>query len=299
MSLIKIKGNTYYIQGATNIGVFLYKNKNCMLIDTGINNSVARRIDNILTQKNIHVKYIINTHSHKDHSGGDLFFKKEYPGSLIYASQKEKLYMENPELFSNMLYTSPNSFKELDSFTKPIDVDITLDYGINKINEEKFEIISTKGHSSGHIGIITPEKVCFLGDSIFSEEILQKYKLPYIIDIDESLETLEKIKKIDGDFFLLSHIDRVLSKEEIINLADINISTINKFEEEIIDLLDQPQTRESLLESILLLNDIKVDFHRLQLAFATISSYLSRLNERGLIEYSINDGKIYYYIKTT
>lgn len=297
MALIKIKGNTYYIQGATNIGVFAFKNKNCMLIDSGINNSVAKRIDNILIENNLHIKYIINTHSHMDHCGGNLFFKKEYPGSIIYASHKEKLYMENPELFSNMLFSVPNSFKELDRLPRPIDVDFTLDYGINKINEEKFEVLSIEGHSSGHIGVITPEKVCFLGDSIFSEGILEKYKLPYLINIDEEIRTLNKIKEIEADYFLISHIDRVLNKEEIIELANINITIINKFEKEIIDILDQPQTRESLLENILVLNDIKTDFSMINLNFATISAYLSNLNARGIIEYSINDGKVYYYIK--
>jgi len=34
MELIKIKGNSYYIKAHTNIGVYMFKNKNCILIDT-------------------------------------------------------------------------------------------------------------------------------------------------------------------------------------------------------------------------------------------------------------------------
>jgi glyoxylase-like metal-dependent hydrolase (beta-lactamase superfamily II) len=45
MELEKIKGGTYYCPGNTNIGVYAFKNKNCLLIDTGINNTYARRLD--------------------------------------------------------------------------------------------------------------------------------------------------------------------------------------------------------------------------------------------------------------
>ncbi len=37
MELTKIKGNSYYINFPTNIGVYIFKNKNCLLIDTGKN----------------------------------------------------------------------------------------------------------------------------------------------------------------------------------------------------------------------------------------------------------------------
>lgn len=53
MELTKIKGNTFYINAPTNIGVFSYKNKNCLLIDTGINNTAARKIDNVLAENRL------------------------------------------------------------------------------------------------------------------------------------------------------------------------------------------------------------------------------------------------------
>ncbi len=101
MELTKINGNTYFINAPTNIGVYTYKNKNCLLIDTGINNTAARKIDNILIENKLHAKYIINTHSHIDHCGGNNYFKDNYTGSLIYSSAKEKLFMENQELRPN------------------------------------------------------------------------------------------------------------------------------------------------------------------------------------------------------
>lgn len=291
----KIKGNTYYMNSITNCGIFIFKNKNCLIVDTGSNNADAKKIDDILIENNLHPKYIINTHNHLDHCGGNIYFQKNYPGCLIYTSMKEKLFMENQELQASILCSSA-PIKNIKS-NKSLSVDFVLDYGINKINDEKFEVIPLKGHSVEQIGIITPEKVCFLGDSIFSNEILEKYSFPYLYDIDESINTLNMIKEIDAEYFVISHADNVLNKDEIIKLSDKNINNIDKFKIQILDLLDQPLTREDILENIVILNDLSLNFYQYYLNFSGVSAFISHLYSKGLIDYSIEDGKLYYFKK--
>ncbi|WP_368488154.1 MBL fold metallo-hydrolase [Clostridium sp. BJN0013] len=294
MNLNKIKGSTYYIDAPTNCGIFIFKNKNCLIIDTGINNGDAKKIETLLLENNLHPKYIINTHSHMDHCGGNLYFKKNYPGCLVYTSKGEKIFMENPDLFSSILSCCHPS-KAFNKSSKPIDVDFILDYGINKLNDEKFNIISLPGHSKEHIAIVTPEKVCFLGDSIFSSEILDKYSFPYLYNIEDSLTSLNTIKELEADYFVISHSEKILTKEEIINLAQANITNIYKYKDEILDLLEQPLTREDILENITILNELSLDFHQYHLNFAGICAFINYLYNNKLIDYSIEDGKLYYF----
>ncbi len=294
MTLNKIKGNTYYIDGPTNCGVFVFKNKNCLIVDTGINNTEAKKIENLLTENNLHPKYIINTHSHLDHCGGNLYFKKNYTGCLVYTSKLEKLFMENTDLFSSILSSSYPS-KAFNRSNKPLEVDFILEYGINKLNDEKFNIIALPGHSIEHIGIVTPEKVCFLGDSIFSSEILDKYSFPYLYNIEDSLLSLNKIKNIDADYFVISHSKKILDKSEINSLVDKNIENINKYKNQILDLLDQPLTRENILEDITILNNLSLNFYEYHLNFGGISAFISYLYNEKLIDYSIEDGNLYYF----
>lgn len=294
MSLNKIKGNSYYISATTNCGIFVFKNKNCLLVDTGINNTEAKKIDQILIENNLHPKYIINTHNHLDHCGGNTYFQRTYPGCLVYTSLKEKLFMENPEFQASIL-SSSSPIKGIDKSNKPITVDFVLDYGTNKINDEKFEVISLKGHSIEQIGIITPEKVCFLGDSIFSEEILEKYSFPYLYDIEESINTLNLLKDVDADYFVISHSNHVLNREQILVLVDKNLENIENFKNQMLDLLDQPLTREDLLENITILNDLSLNFYQYHLNFGGISAFITYLYSKGLINYSIENGKLYYF----
>ncbi|MBE6069504.1 MAG: MBL fold metallo-hydrolase [Clostridium lundense] len=295
MELTKIKGNTYYIDAPTNIGVYVFKNKNCLLVDTGMNNSSTKKIDEVLAQNGLHPKYIINTHSHLDHCGGNTYFQNNYPGCLVYSSLKEKLFMENQELHASILSTG-NPFKGLDKSNKSLSTDFLLEYGTNKINDEKLEVISLKGHSIEQIGIITPEKVCFLGDSLFSDTTIDKYSLPYLYDIEDSLNTLNFIKEIDADYFVVGHSDKIYEKLEITQLAEKNIENINRYLNDILELLDQPLSKEDVLENLALLNNLDMEFRQYHLNLSAVSSFLSYLYNNGKINSSVQDGKLYFYV---
>ncbi len=293
MELSKIKGNTYFIKYTTNIGVYTFKNKNCIVIDTGISNSSGRRIDQVLEENHLKPKYIINTHHHLDHCGGNKYFCENHPGVNVCTSEKTRVHFENHYIGSAVIF-SGHFPKELEEkkYTK---VDFALNIGLNKFNDEKFMIMSLKGHSDDQIGIITPDKVCFLGDSIFSSSILKKYSFPYLYNIQESIETLQSLKEIEADYFVISHAREVLKKDELCELADDNVNNINNYKEQILELLSQPMTREELLENIIVLNGLFVNFKQYHLYFSTLSSFITDLYDNGLIKCSIEDGKLYYY----
>lgn len=294
MKLNKIKGDTYYIDAPTNSGIYIFKNKNCVIIDTGINMSSAKRIDSILIENNLKAKYIINTHSHMDHCGGNRYFKTAYPGSIIYSSPLEKIFIENPDFFPTMLFSS-SPIKSIEKNSNSIEVDFTLEYGINKINDEKFEIIPLKGHFIEQIGIITPERVCFTGDAVFSDEIIEKYSLPFLFDIRESLNTLNFLKNVEADYFVLGHSCPCLTRDEFLPLIDRNIDNIKKYNEQILELLDQPLTREDLLENLVILNNLEMEFRQYHLNLSAVSAFIKYLYDENLINYSIEGGKLFYY----
>lgn len=294
MDLIKIKGNTYYFNAPTNAGVYIFKNKNCLIIDTGLNNGHARKLEEALIDLGLHPKYIINTHSHMDHCGGNSYFQENYPGCVVYTSELEKVYLDNPHIPPSIIFSSSPP-KELYRRQKPVNVDFTLDYGITRINDEKFEILSLKGHSVDQIGIVTPERVCFMGDSIFSEETIRRYGIPYLYDIEDTKATLNTLKVTDCDFFVPGHSDNFMTREELLVLIDKNLENIHKYENQIVELLDQPLTREELLENIIVLNDLEVSYRQFLLYHSSLSAFIAYLFNRDLISYSLENGKLYYY----
>ncbi|MDD3840166.1 MAG: MBL fold metallo-hydrolase [Clostridia bacterium] len=296
MQLIKIRGNSYYINAPTNIGVYSFKNKNCLLVDTGINNTQARKIGKVLVDNRLHTKHIINTHGHTDHCGGNHFFKQNYPGCLVYTSEKEKIFLENPKLHSCLLYCS-NPLKEFNKHhsSHQLEVDFILESGMTKIDDQKFLVQPLPGHSPGQIGVLTPDKVLFLGDALFSQDIMDKYSIPYLFDIEHSIDTMHKIKDIDADYFLLAHSEAPVDKDQIIRLIDKNIDNIQQHLTDILELLSQPMTREDLLQSLIILKDLPTNFLQYHLHFSAVSAFLKALYDNEKIDYSIEDGKLYYF----
>ncbi|SMB92312.1 Glyoxylase, beta-lactamase superfamily II [Desulfonispora thiosulfatigenes DSM 11270] len=297
MNLKRIHGNTYYIPGATNIGVYLFKDKYTLLVDSGINNQQTRKITEILSEHNMNVKYIINTHNHIDHTGGNSFIKEHFPGSIIYASEKEKLYIENDLLFPLYLYGGYpiNYFAKNFKRSKENLVDETIYTGINKINNEKFEIIAIPGHAEGQIGIGTRDRVVFLGDALFSEEIINKYSFPFLFNIKEQLDTYDIIGSLDYDYFVLSHGENIYDKKEINNLIEINKNNLDKYFEIIIELLNQPKTKEDLLEEITILEDLNLDLKEYYFSLSTVAAFITFLYNKEIIKYELENGKLYFY----
>jgi glyoxylase-like metal-dependent hydrolase (beta-lactamase superfamily II) len=293
MNLEKINRNTHYIQAPTNIGIYAFKNKNVLIIDSAINRYEAKKIERELKEKGLKPKYIINTHAHTDHSGGNNYFKEEYPGVEVFASEKEKVFMEHPEihyLISSSAYPS----KKL-KLRKESKIDHVVEEGTNKINDEKFEIIDLPGHALGDIGIITPDRVAFLGDAIFSKYTLEKYPLTYNLHLQERLESLNKIKEMDADYFVISHGKKILNKEEICELVEENIKSTNKTISEIVQICEQPLSREEILQEFSILHDIKTNYKGYLVNLCSLTSFLNYMIDNDKIDASVQDGKLVYF----
>lgn len=76
MELKQITDTIYYISNPTNVGV-IKDGKTVILIDSGIDDDVGRRILRILDSEGMYPKAIINTHSHADHCSANAYIKEK------------------------------------------------------------------------------------------------------------------------------------------------------------------------------------------------------------------------------
>jgi len=296
MELKKIRGRTYYIPGATNVGVYRYRNSLCTLVDTGINNTAGRKIIELLEDNNLKIKYIINTHAHPDHFGANNFIKEKYPGVQILTSYKEKLFMENSFLEQTVLYgaaampgLSARILKAQDTA-----VDLVVDEGITELDNKKFEIVSLEGHSIGQIGVATEDSVLFCGDAFFSEDKMDKYPFPFVFDLEAHLKTLEFLLGSNYECYMISHCDGPLDNPK--PLIQKNIDNINHNLEIILDYLSQPLTREDLTELLIKKYDIDMNLSQYFITISSVGAFLTYLLEKQSINMDIIDGKMYFYV---
>jgi len=115
------------------------KNKKTCVIDP----SESKPIINFLEKNNLKLNYILNTHHHYDHVGGNIELKKKYNSKVIgYEGDKNRI----PE------------------------IDICLkDKEIWKNENFEAKIFHIPGHTLGHICFyFFSEKILFTGDTLFS-----------------------------------------------------------------------------------------------------------------------------------
>ncbi|HHW03708.1 MAG TPA: MBL fold metallo-hydrolase [Thermoanaerobacterales bacterium] len=296
MELIKLRGHTYYIPGATNIGVYRYKSGFCMLVDSGIDNTAGKRVLEALDSEKLKVKYIVNTHAHPDHFGADNFIRENHTGTLIATSKVERLFMENNSLEGIVFYgaspmpgLSARVVKGKETF-----VNIELSEGIVELGDKKFEVVPLCGHTPAQIGIVTEDNVLFCGDAFFSEEKLSKYPLPFLFDIKEQFKTLEYLLTTDYDYYIISHSEELIEDPKA--LIRKNIDNLNENIDIILQLLAQPLTREDLAELLIKRYNISMNVPQYFITLTSVSAFLTYLLEKESIHMDIIDGKMYFYV---
>jgi len=282
MDLIHISGNTYYFNTPVSIGAIIEDNS-AILIDTGLDENAVRKVLNMLKEKNISLKYVINTHSHSDHIGGNAFVESRTK-TTFYASEVEAAFIKNPELLSNFIYGA-SSISELKSkfyYSAPTE-------NVKNIKElkEKFRIVELPGHTFQMIGIITEDNVFFVADSIFSKQILEKHSLIFHIDTAKFLSTLEFIVQQNADFHLLSHggLLKNIGVEEDENKKQI---------EHLLAIIEQhkPDTLDNHISKIMKENNI-LTIDQYFLNRIPVMAAIKYLNDQKRIRLSIEDGKLF------
>ncbi|MHB1653721.1 MAG: MBL fold metallo-hydrolase [Desulfitobacteriaceae bacterium] len=294
-ALQKINGHTYYYPGPTNIGVVRYKNGMALLVDVGIDSTAGRALAQVVEGEGLKPKYVILTHAHPDHFGAVKWLKEQFTGLLRYASEEEALYMKFNRLEGQALYGA-SPLRELEGrFLRGpvVEVDTFLQAGAVEIGDKRFEIIPLPGHTYAQIGILTGDGVLFAGDSLFSEQTMEKYGFPFLLDVEQQLMTLERLRGLEVSAVVLSHAPQIYSS--ITSLCNQNKGRIEEYLEKVLDWCNQPLTREDVTEQVLLTAKMEVDVPQYHMTLATVGAFLSYLANRKDLEKSVISGKCYYY----
>lgn len=287
MELIKLGEKTYYIKNPTNIGIYKIDQDNVYLIDTGNDKEAGRKILKIIREQGWNVKGIINTHSNADHIGGNKFIQ-DRTKALVYTNGIEECFTKHPILEPSFLYGG-SPFKDLRN--KFLLAQESKTTAIENNLPDGLEYFSLKGHFFDMIGIKTSDDVYFLGDSLFSEETINKYHIFFIYDVEEYLNTLDYLEALSGKIFIPSHVE---ATSDINNLIEINRNKIKEILNNIYDICKIEICFEDILKAIFDKYSLVLNLEQYVLVGSTIKSYLSYLYDEGKLSYIFKDNKMFW-----
>ncbi|HJV46345.1 MAG TPA: MBL fold metallo-hydrolase [Bacillota bacterium] len=289
MELIPIKDHIYYFKAAVNIGV-LKGEKGVIVIDTGLDKAAGSKIDKLIQSWNSTLLHIINTHSHADHFGGNHLLLKRYPDAQVWAPTMEEAFIQNPELEGICLFSGANPPKELQGkFLKAerskIDHIINGDFSID---EWPFNISFVPGHAHQQISIHV-NGVCFAGDCYFGREIVKKHKIPFLVDADLTLESLDRLLNSDSEFYVPGH-GEMESREKVQETLRFNkewhLDNLKRVQH-LIEWEDNGLTTDQVVAGLAELHGIVIDNMTSYVLYQTaVLGYLRSLHAREIVEVS-------------
>lgn len=201
---IKLKDGTSVPRFVTSY--IIESNKKIFLIDTALKHSsktILEYIDSIGRNPE-EIQGVINTHSHFDHIGGNLFFQEKY-NPIFYAHHLEVPYIENIEL----QHKERPVGEMVHNVRGPVSINKTIDEGdVIFLEELEIQVFHTPGHSSGSISLFIPEDGVLICGDVLPEE----GTLPIYEEVGVTYTSLDKIKKIESLDILLSSLSRKISK---------------------------------------------------------------------------------------
>ncbi len=268
-----------------NLIMGLDEGDSTIIFDTGIDESVARKIDKAIGKP---TSTIINSHSHADHIGGNHYFQKKY-NTKVYAPSGEISFISNPELEPSLLnggfwdYAAKDKFLcAKPSIAEPLDYDLLSKKGI--------EPIDLAGHSPSMTGFKV-DGIIYLGDAVFSSEIIEKYKVLYLYDVSKFVNSLKKIEETHFEKAVICH-KGVFDKEELNKVIESNKIHSTEIKALLIEAADNSSDYE-ITEYILDKLGINPNLTIYLLILSTIRSYLSSLQNEGVLEPIFDKGVLW------
>ena len=171
-----------------------------------IDPSESKPVEDFIKKNKIELKFILNTHHHYDHTGGNKALKIKYKAKVIgFEGDKDRI----PE------------------------IDICLkDKEVWKNNNFELKIFHIPGHTLGHICFnFFKEKLLFTGDTLFSlgcgrifegtyEQMYNSLKLIKSFSLDTKIYCGHEYTLKNSSFCLIHDKDNLKLKEKIILIKD-------------------------------------------------------------------------------
>ena len=238
MELRHVLGRTWVAEASTALlPIYRVTDTDMILIDTGYAKLDRAGLTALIEDSGFHLRGIICSHAHFDHSGNVRYLQQRC-GAKAAAHIIEAGISVNPDAYrANYVALTYGKSREIfleecfvaDTIIGP--EDDFLDFcGV------RFGILQLPGHSAGHIGVVTPDNVAYVGDCLIDQQQIDSAKLPTSMFIARDLQSKEFLRQTKYDAYILAHKSVVT---DIAPLVDSNIAFIHRKAEELLnDLTD-------------------------------------------------------------
>lgn len=286
MKLIKLSGDTYYVPGPTNVGVY-----GDYVIDPGKNENIDWGRPEASFGRNI--PYALITHGHNDHFWHAMDLRDR--GARVYAPEGERPMIESIDIHVNGFFLwvkPPDGMKPWYFRGTPCPVD-----GPVEGMDMPLKIVPLPGHTDWQAGYMTPDGVLMAGDSLAAKKAWERAGVVYNTNVKLTRRTLERLQDTDADRVLPSHAEP-LTREQAVELAEINLAGLDREEQAVIAALDgDGSSTEAVVSKVCLAFGLRDEFNVHLVGETVVRAFLYALYEEGTVDYELKGHKVLWHKK--
>lgn len=284
--LVNLGEKTWFVDCPSRIGIYQISDTDVCLIDSGNAPDAGKKVLNICKEKGWEVKYIINTHAHADHTGGNALIQKRTGCRILCAGVD--LAMVNHPTLNNSYTFGARPPKELCNKFMLAESSDAEELTADSIPEGlRFE--SFPGHSFDQSAIICDDGTCFTGDILCGRSTIEKYHIFFLRDIEKYADSARRLADIDAKVFCASHYEPIYDKSEIVSLAELNIKKLGEITDRIKEICRDGKCFDEVLRGVLNAYSLELSFNQYAIAGSTVRSILGSLHDEGVLEAVFED----------
>ena len=241
MELKHIVGRTWVAEGSTALlPVYFLTDRDIVLIDTGYAKLDRTGLAHLIDDNGLCLRGVICSHAHFDHTGNVRYLQQRCGCPAAIQLIEAGISVNTDSYRANYVALTYGKSRQLfleECFTADVIIGPEDDH--LDMAGARFGIMQLPGHSAGHIGIVTPDGVAYLGDCLISRSEIEGAKLPTSMFIARDLESKQSLYSLRCPAYIVAH-KEVLT--DITELIGENIRFIRDKAREMLSCLQDGMT---------------------------------------------------------
>ncbi|WP_295818589.1 MBL fold metallo-hydrolase [uncultured Deinococcus sp.] len=294
-ALIPLAPGVSYLPGAVNSVVLEDGHGGALLVDTGLDDSHARKLLRALDSAGLTPTGILNTHSHADHHGGNTFILRRFPEVKVFAPPLEAAIITHPILEPIGLFGArpPHELQTKFLLAPPSPARLAPEPGLCRLGGVTVELIEVAGHASMMYAVRVGE-VLYAADALFGPDALAKHPLVFCQDSGLQKAAAARLGELEGVRVTLP--GHGGPTEELAELVAANLATHARTTQAVLDAVrQQPATVDDLLPRVCdTLGVTMTSAGAVVLNRAVVSAHLTELLEAGAVQMQVSANRLVF-----
>jgi glyoxylase-like metal-dependent hydrolase (beta-lactamase superfamily II) len=199
--------------------------------------------------------HIVVTHIHLDHAGGAGRLAAGFPKATVWVHERGAPHLADPAKLvqSAARVYGPDRMRELFGPVDPVPSErlrSVADKDRISFGERSLEVLYTPGHASHHVALVdSTSEALFTGDALGihlpDTRVLRPATPPPDIDIEQGVDSIERIRRRARGVLLFSHFGPVAEVDELCSLA---ASRLRRWADIVRDAMEETEDLDRITE---------------------------------------------------